>query len=306
MHVTAMSIDVRGMAEGKHDMKKKSVCFRKNLDRSVKAVSVVSAFLGIFFLAWILLEVCLRGISAMDLGFFTRISLDGEKGGIANALVGTLLITFSAVVLGVPAGLMGGVFLAEYGRNSRIGNIIRFCANVMMGTPSIIIGLFVYSIIVSLTGTFSGFAGAVSLAIIMLPVVLRTTEDMLSLVPNALREAAMALGTPRWKVTLQIVFRAAKTGLITGVLLATARVSGETAPLLFTSLNSYYWPIEPWWHFWNFFTSPTANLTVTINDYAMSPYMGLNGIAWGASLLITAGVLALNVVARILFREIKK
>ena len=287
-------------------MRKRPILFRKTLDRTVKVVSVLSAFLGIFFLAWILLEVCLRGISSMDLGFFTQISLDGEKGGIANALVGTLLITLSSVALGVPAGLLGGVFLAEYGRSSRIGNLVRFCANVMMGMPSIIIGLFVYSIVVSLTGTFSGFAGAVSLAIIMLPVVLRTTEDMLSLVPNALREAAMALGTPRWKVTLQIVFRAAKTGLITGVLLATARVSGETAPLLFTSLNSYYWPIEPWWHVWNFFTSPTANLTVTINDYAMSPYKGLNGIAWGASLLITAGVLALNIIARILFREIKK
>jgi len=279
---------------------------RKFTDRLVKVASVIAALVGIFFLFWILLVVVTKGLSAFNLKFFTDISLDGEKGGIANAIVGTIVITFTAVILGVPAGLLGGVFLSEYGRSSRIGSIIRFSSNVMMGMPSIIIGLFVYSIIVYNTGTFSGFSGAFALAIIMLPVVLRTTEDMLSLVPNALREAAMALGAPRWKVTLHVLFRAAKTGLITGVLLATARVSGETAPLLFTSLNSYYWPAEPGWHFWQFFNSPTANLTVTINDYAMSPYAGLNSIAWGAALMITAGVLALNITARIFFREAKK
>ncbi len=287
-------------------MKKRPVFFRKATDRMVKVISVMAALVGIFFLFWILFVVVMKGFSSFNLKFFTDISLDGEKGGIANALVGTIVITITSVILGVPAGLLGGIFLSEYGRNSRIGDMIRFASNVMMGMPSIIIGLFVYTIIVSNTGTFSGFSGAVALAIIMLPVVLRTTEDMLSMVPNSLREAAMALGTPRWKVTLHILFRAARTGLITGVLLATARVSGETAPLLFTSLNSYYWPAEPCWQFWHFFSSPTANLTVTINDYAMSPYAGLNSIAWGASLLITAGVLALNITARFLFREVKK
>ncbi len=287
-------------------MKKKPVFFRKMADRLMKVVSIMAAIVGIFFLLWILFEVFMRGFSAFSPGFFTDISLDGEKGGVANAIIGTVIITFAAVVLGVPAGLLGGIFLSEYGRSSKVGVIIRFASNVMMGMPSIIIGLFVYSLIVSSTGTFSGFSGAVALAIIMLPVVLRTTEDMLSLVPNSLREAALAIGTPRWKVTLHILFRAAKTGLITGVLLATARVSGETAPLLFTALNSFYWPVEPCWHFWQFFTSPTANLTVTINDYAMSPYPGLNSIAWGASLLITAGVLVLNISARFIFREAKK
>ncbi|HBC87993.1 MAG TPA: phosphate ABC transporter permease PtsA [Lentisphaeria bacterium] len=287
-------------------MKKRPVFLRKMTDKMVKVVSIMAAFVGIFLLFWILFEVFMRGFSAFSPKFFMDISLDGENGGIANAIVGTVVITFTAVILGVPAGLLGGIFLSEYGRSSKIGNIIRFSSNVMMGMPSIIIGLFIYSIIVYNMGTFSGFSGAVALAIIMLPVVLRTTEDMLSLVPNSLREAALALGTPRWKVTLNILFRAAKTGLITGVLLATARVSGETAPLLFTALNSYYWPAEPCWQFWQFFSSPTANLTVTINDYAMSPYPGLNSIAWGASLLITFGVLALNISARIFFREEKK
>ena len=284
-------------------MKKRPVLFRRLTDRIVKIISVLAALVGIFFLLWILLEVLFRGASSFNFQFFTEISLDGENGGVANAIVGTFVITLTAVFIGVPAGLLGGIFLSEYGRISRIGNLIRFASNVMMGMPSIIIGLFVYSVIVYNTGSFSGFSGAVALAIIMLPVILRTTEDMLSLVPNSLREAALALGTPRWKVTLHILFKAARTGLITGILLATARVSGETAPLLFTSLNSFYWPAEPWWHFWSFFTSPTANLTVTINDYAMSPYKGLNSMAWGASLLITACVLVLNVFARYHFRE---
>lgn len=287
-------------------MKKRPVYPRKMLDISVKVISVFAALTGIFFLAWILLVVFSRGFSAFSMNFFTCISLDGEKGGIANALLGTVIITLTAVIIGTPAGLLGGIYLSEFGRNGKLSNLIRFSANVMMGMPSIIIGLFVYAFFVSTTGTFSGFAGAVSLAIIILPVVLRTTEDMLSLVPNSLREAAMALGTPRWKVTFHILFRAAKSGLVTGVLLATARVSGETAPLLFTAMNSYYWPAEPWWKIWNFFTGPTANLTVTINDYAMSPYKSLNDIAWGASLLITAGVLTLNITARFLLRESKK
>jgi len=286
-------------------MRKRPILLRKTVDRSVRLISVLSAFLGIFFLAWILLVVMRRGIESFNWTFFTATTLDLEDGGVGNAILGTFIITTVAAIIGVPAGLLGGVFLSEFARNSKIGDIVRFSANVMMGMPSIIIGLFVYSIIVFRTGRFSGFAGAVSLAIIMLPVVLRTTEDMLCLVPNALREAALALGIPRWRVTIHILFRSARTGLITGVLLAIARVSGETAPLLFTAMNSSYWPAEPWWKIGNFFTGPTANLTVTIYNYAMSPYANLNRMAWGASLLITFSVLLTNISARIILKEKK-
>jgi phosphate transport system permease protein len=282
-------------------MKKRPVFFRKLCDNAIKVVSVLSAFIGIFFLGWILWVVIVRGFSSFNWAFFTELPTPPgvEGGGISNAILGTFLMTLIASVIGVPLGLLGGVYLSEFGRDSKIGDIIRFGANVMMGMPSIIIGLFIYTLLVYSTGNFSGLAGAVSLSIIMFPVVLRTTEDMLSMVPNALRESAMALGTPRWKVTLSIIFRAASTGLVTGCLLAVARVSGETAPLLFTALNSYYWPTD-------MFTGPTANLTVTITEYAMSPYKDWNSIAWGASLLITAAVLLLNITARVIFKEKKK
>jgi phosphate transport system permease protein len=287
-------------------MKRRSVRPRKILDIIMKIISVLAALLGIFFLFWILFVVLSKGFAAFNKEFFTEVSAYGVEGGVANAIVGTFIITFLATLIGVPLGILGGIFLSEFGRSSKIGDYVRFSANVMMGMPSIVIGLFVYTLIVANIKSFSGFAGAVALAIIMFPVVLRTTEDMFCLVPNALREAALALGAPRWKVTIHIVFRAAKTGLVTGVLLAIARVSGETAPLLFTALNTYFWPFEPWWKFWEIFNNPTPNLTVTINDYAMSPFDGLNKIAWGASLIITITVLILNLTARILFREDKK
>ncbi len=204
-------------------------------------------------------------------------------------------MTLLAALMGVPTGLMAGVYLAEFGATTRFGALVRFLVNVMMGIPSIIAGLFVYTILVVTVGHFSGYAGAVSLAILMLPIVARTTEDMLSLVPNSLRESALALGAPRWRVTLQVVFRAAKSGLATGVLLAVARVSGETAPLLFTALNSPYWPTS--------FAQPTANLTVTIFNYAMSPYPAWQQAAWGASFVITVAVLALTLTTRVLARE---
>ncbi len=197
----------------------------------------------------------------------------------------------------MPVGLLAGVYLAEYGRGTRFATTVRFLANVMMGIPSIIIGLFVYAILVLPTGHFSGWAGGVALALLVLPVVARTTEDMLALVPNALRESALALGSPHWRATVQILFRACRAGLLTGVLLAVARVSGETAPLLFTALNSPYWPRS--------LDGPTANLTVTIFNYAMSPYPAWQQAAWGASFLIAIGVLALTVVSRTLARERK-
>ena len=273
-------------------MKHRSLFARRGFNKAVTAISSFAALLGIAMLSWILGTVILKGYSAINWEFFTELPAPPGMpgGGLANAIVGTLLITFMAVLIGVPIGLAAGVWLAEFGQQSKTAEAIRFAANLLMGTPSIIVGVFVYVVMVMTTGNFSGTAGAVSLAIIMLPVVARTAEDMLALVPSALREAALALGVPRWKTTLGINFRAARTGLLTGTLLAIARVSGETAPLLFTALNSPFWPES--------FNEPTANLTVTIFNYAMSPYDDWQTLAWGASLLIAASDLGTTVMTR--------
>lgn len=273
-------------------MKHRSLALRRSTDMAIRLISSLAALFGIAMLAWILGTVLLKGYAAINWEFFTELPAPPGMpgGGLANAIVGTLLITLLAVLIGVPIGLAAGVWLAEFGQQSKTAETVRFAANLLMGTPSIIIGVFVYVTMVMTTGNFSGTAGAVALAIIMLPVVARTAEDMLSLVPSALREAALALGVPRWKATLGVVFRAAKTGLLTGTLLAIARVSGETAPLLFTALNSPFWPES--------FSEPTANLTVTIFNYAMSPYADWQTLAWGASLLIAIGVLGTTVMTR--------
>lgn len=275
-------------------MRHRSVLTRKIVDRGVKVLAVLSACIGIFFLAWILWVVVGRGFAALNPAFFLSLPKPPgmEGGGVANAIMGTAVITIIASLIGLPVGIMSGIYLSEFGRNTLLGKSIRFALNVIMGIPSIIIGLFVYAVLVLPVGHFSGFAGAVSLAVIMLPVVARTTEDMLNLVPDELRESALAVGAPHWKVTLGIVFRAAKSGLITGILLAVARVSGETAPLLFTALNSPYWPRSV--------TQPTANLTVTIFNYALSPFPDWQAIAWGASLLIMFAVLSLTIAARVI------
>ncbi len=284
------------------EKRRRKLGFRKGLDALSKLVAIGCSVLGVVFLAWILLTVIRYGFSCVSLAFFVEptkpYGISG--GGIANAIIGTVMITAGAAAIGVPLGMLGGIYLSEFGRSSKFGNFIRFSANVMMGIPSIIVGLFVYTLLVLTTKQFSGFAGSVALAIIMFPIVVRTTEDMLCMVPNALRESALAIGAPRWKATLTIIFRAAKTGLITGVLLSIARVSGETAPLLFTALTSDSWP-------WHFFTEPTANLTVTITEYATnSPFEVMHARAWGAALLITLAVLLLNVICRVLFREAKR
>jgi len=272
---------------------------RRLADRAVKIAAGLGAAVGMVFLVWILWEVIARGASALSWSFFTELPAPpGESGGgLANAILGTLLISLGAAALGVPAGVMAGIYLAEFGRGTRFGALVGFMVNVMMGVPSIIAGLFVYTLIVLSMGHFSGYAGAVSLAFLMLPIVARTTADMLALVPNTLRESALALGAPRWRVIVQIVARSAKAGLLTGILLAVARVSGETAPLLFTALNSPYWP--------HTISGPTANLTVTIFNYAMSPYHNWQQAAWGASFVITASVLAVSLVSRFLLRRTK-
>ncbi len=270
---------------------------RKTYDFIIKIFAWLASLSGIVILAWILYTVIVKGFSSFDLAFFIELPAPPGigGGGLANAIIGTIVISLLASVIGIPIGMLAGIYLSEFGKNSNFAESVRFFTNILMGTPSIIIGIFVYTIIVLQAGNFSAYAGAVALAIMMIPLVARTTEDMLQMVPSSVREAALALGTPRWKTILDIVFRSAKKGLITGVLLAVARISGETAPLLFTALNSPYWL--------NGLNEPTANLTVTIFNYAMSPYDDWQQMAWGASLLITVGVLAITITTRFLFKE---
>ena len=252
-------------------------------------------------MSWILCTVLIQGAGSICPEFLTEPSKPyGEPGaGIANALLGSLMMTLCATIMAVPPALAGGIYLAEFGQNSRIAAVLRFCANVMMGLPSIIVGLFVYVVLVVNLGSFSGFSGAVALAIIMFPVVMRTTEDMLLMVPAALRESALALGMSRCRTTLCIVFRAARGGLVTGVLLALARVSGETAPLLFTALFADAWPT-------GFFTRPTANVPVLVNEYTMnSPFESMHDAGWGAALIICLFILLLNILTRTVFHENK-
>lgn len=281
-------------------MKTRPAIYRKIKNTFFSSLAVFSSLLGLFILGWILYTVLINGLGAFNIQFFTELpSPPGmEGGGLANAIMGTVILTILATLMGLPVGILAGIYLSEFGRESKYAAFIRFFTNILMGTPSIIVGVFVYTILVVPFGHFSAYSGAVALAIMMIPVIARTTEDMLQLVPNELREAALALGTPRWKTTLNIVFRASKSGLITGVLLAVARVSGETAPLLFTALNSPYW--------FSSLNESMPNLTVTIFNYAMSPYEDWQRMAWGASLLIALGVLSLNLLSRFFLLKEKK
>jgi len=273
---------------------RRSVTRRKTSDLLIKGFAWVAAWLGIGLMTWIIVEVVKRGIGAWDWDFFTKLPTPvGEAGGgVANAIVGTLVMTALATALGVPVGFFAGVYLSEFGRHGRFPALMRGVTNVMMGIPSIIVGLFAYILLVPTFGTFSGYAGALALAVIMIPVMARTTEDILTLVPNEMRESALAVGAPRWKATLGVVCRAARSGLLTGAILAGVRVSGETAPLLFTALNSAYWTIDP--------GQPFANLTVTIYQYANSPFPDWVQKAWGASLLIIVLVLGANITVRLI------
>jgi phosphate transport system permease protein len=261
------------------------------------SLSMVSMTLGMIFLLWILSILFYKGFSAIDLNMFTQSTpapgTDG--GGLANAIVGSLMIVVSCTLISTPIGVMAGIYLSEYGANSKIAAITRFVNDIMLSAPSIVIGLFIYAVIVAQVKHFSGWAGTIALALIAIPVVVRTTENMLQLVPISLREAAYALGAPRWKVAFSVTLTAAKAGVITGILLALARVSGETAPLLFTALNNQFFSTN--------MNAPMANLPVVIFQFAMSPYDNWVDLAWGAALLITLFVLGLNILTRVIFRE---
>jgi phosphate transport system permease protein len=270
---------------------------RRLLNYVAMALSVLTMAFGLAILAWILWTLFLRGFAGLKLAVFTQgTPPPGSKGGLLNAIVGSLQMTGVGILLGAPIGILAGTFLAEFGSASRFAGVARFVNDILLSAPSIIVGLFVYEIVVVRSGHFSGWAGAVALSIIAIPVVVRTTEDMLNLVPVRLREAAAALGTPQWKVVTMIAYRAARPGILTGILLAVARISGETAPLLFTALNN---------QFWGRMSTPLANLPVVIFQFAMSPYEDWQHLAWAGSLLITLSVLALNIVARVVWRTQK-
>jgi phosphate transport system permease protein len=260
-------------------------------------LSMISMGLGMIFLLWILMILFYKGFSAIDLNMFTQSTPapGTEGGGLANAIVGSLMIVVSCTLISTPIGVMAGIYLSEYGANSKVAAITRFVNDIMLSAPSIVIGLFVYAVIVAQVKHFSGWAGTVALALIAIPVVVRTTENMLQLVPIQLREAAYALGAPRWKVAFSVTLTAAKAGVITGILLALARVSGETAPLLFTALNNQFFSTN--------MNAPMANLPVVIFQFAMSPYDNWVDLAWGGALLITLVVLGLNILTRVVFRE---
>jgi phosphate transport system permease protein len=259
-------------------------------------VSMLTVAFGLFWLAWILWTLVDNGLHAINLTIFMQSTPPpGSNGGLANAIFGSLLMTSIAVLIGTPVGILAGTYLAEYGRGGWLAPATRFINDILLSAPSIVIGLFVYAVYVAKVKHFSGWAGACALALIVIPVVLKTTENMLRLIPNSLREAAAALGTPRWKVITLVTLRASRAGILTGILLAIARISGETAPLLFTSLNNQFWSSN--------FNAPMANLPVVIFQFAMSPYSDWQRLAWGGALLITVAVLIFNIIGRTLFGQ---
>jgi phosphate transport system permease protein len=260
-------------------------------------LSMSAMVIGLVFLLWILAILMFKGFSALNMDLLTQVSpAPGTPGGgLSNAIVGSLMIVLSCSLLSTPIGVLAGVYLSEYGDRSKSASVTRFVNDIMLSAPSIVIGLFVYALVVVPSKHFSGWAGTIALSLIAIPVVVRTTENMLKLVPVSLREAAFALGAPKWKVSTTVVLKAAKSGVMTGLLLALARVSGETAPLLFTALNNQFFSLD--------MNKPMANLPVMIFQFAMSPYENWVNLAWGGALLITLTVLALNIIARVVFRE---
>lgn len=269
---------------------------RKLTNKIALSMSLAAMIFGLFWLAWILFTVFKFGLVGMSLDIFTKMTPPPgtADGGLLNALAGSAMLVGLATLVGTPIGILTGVYLAEYGRYTWLGNVTRYVNDLLLSAPSIVIGLFVYVVVVRQTGQFSGWSGVLALALIVVPVVVRTSENMLLLVPNTLREAAYALGAPKRSVIMGVTLRAARSGVVTGLLLAVARIAGETAPLLFTSLSNQFWSAD--------LSKPIANLPVTIFRFAMSPFTEWQQIAWAGVLIITLSVLALNIIARVFFR----
>ena len=268
---------------------------RKLVNKTALVLSLAAMSFGLFWLAWILFETVRLGIGGLSIATLTQMTPGpNEEGGIANAIYGSFLMVLLATFVGTPIGIMAGIYLAEYNTKGWLASITRFVNDILLSAPSIEIGLFVYTVVVSQFKSYSGWAGVMALALIVIPVVIRTTENMLQLVPAGLREAAYALGAPKWKVILSITLRSARSGVVTGVLLAVARIAGETAPLLFTALNNQFWTSD--------LSKPMASLPVTIFKFALSPYENWQQLAWAGVFLITVAVLGLNILARVLTR----
>ncbi len=269
---------------------------RNRVNKIALFLSLAAMAFGLFWLVWILWETLRLGIGGLNLALFTQMTPPpNEDGGISNAIFGSLTMVTLATFVGTPIGVMAGIYLAEYDTHGWLASVTRFVNDILLSAPSIVIGLFVYAVVVARFKSYSGWAGVIALALIVIPVVIRTTENMLLLVPSGLREAAYALGTPKWKVIIKITLRAAKAGVITGVLLAVARIAGETAPLLFTALNNQFWNSD--------LSKPMASLPVTIFKFAMSPYENWQQLAWAGVFLITVAVLGLNILARFVTRQ---
>jgi len=279
--------------------RRKMQSWRRMKNRIALALSLLTMAFGLFWLVWILFSTVTRGIDGMTLSLFTENTPPPNTagGGLANALAGSGLLIFWSTAVGTPLGIMAGIYLAEYGRKSWLAEVIRFINDILLSAPSIVVGLFVYTIVVAQMQHFSGWAGVVALALLQIPIVIRTTENMLRLVPDSLREAAYALGTPKWKMISAITLKASVSGILTGVLLAIARIAGETAPLLFTSLSNQFWSTD--------MMQPLANLPVTIFKFAMSPFAEWQSLAWAGVLIITLCVLLLNILARVIFAKSK-
>lgn len=279
------------------NLKNKLYLARKRRNRVMLFISGLALAFGLFWLVWIMFTLLYEGSRALiSLSFFTEMTPPpGSDGGMANAIGGSLLVVGMGTLIGTPIGILAGTYLAEYGRSGWLASATRFLNDVLLSAPSIVIGLFVYSVYVARVKHFSGWAGSFALALLVIPVVVRTTDDMLKLVPGSLREAAVALGCPTWKMIVFVTYRAARSGILTGILLAVARISGETAPLLFTVLNNQFWSRD--------MNAPMANLPVVIFQFAMSPYQDWHRLAWGGAALITFTVLLLNIVARVMFSK---
>ena len=272
---------------------------RKMFDWAAIAFAGFATLFGLFWLAWILWTTVSQGLAALSPAILTEMTPPpGHDGGLANAFYGSAVMVLLGTLIGAPVGIAAGTYLAEHGRHTRLAASVRFINDILLSAPSIVIGLFVYELVVRTSGHFSGYAGALALAIILIPIVTRTSDEALRLVPNQMREAAFALGLPRWKVTARIIYKAAASGIMTGVPLALARISGETAPLLFTALNNQFWSADP--------SAPMANVPVVIFQYAMSPYDNWRALAWAGALVLTAFVLALNLLVRLAARKGRK